>query len=136
MNKISRGIIALVLGVGFAFASVSIVGIGAAMSVPANIITPISQWSELFATILVDLVTIAIPLVAAFLLVSYICQRIFGQLDRHFVILLLVPLVLFQIYTLVMWPLPLDAVLSTLPRYLLLVLCGCFLIKGKAGYQS
>lgn len=136
MNRITSGIIALVLGVGFTFASVNIVGIGAAIPIPADIIKPLSQWSELLTAMFVDLVTAAVPLAAAFLLVSYICQRIFGQLNTYFVILLLVPWLIFQIYTFVMWPLPLDSVLSILPRYLLLGLCGYFLIKGNDVLQS
>lgn len=134
MNRITSGIIALVLGVGFTFASVNIVGIGAAISIPPDIIKPLSQWSELLTAMFVDLITVAVPLAAALLLVSFICQRIFGQLDSHFVMLLLVPWLIFQIYTFVMWPLPLNSVLSTLPRYLVLALCLHYLVKDRAGH--
>ena len=65
MDQFKNRIVAVILGVALAYASIAIIGIGAAIAIPADILKPVVQVSGLLAFTLVDLFTIAMPLAAA-----------------------------------------------------------------------
>ena len=64
MDQIANRIIAVILGVALAYALIAIIGIGAAVAIPANLLKSVAQVSSLLAFTLVDLFTIAVPLAA------------------------------------------------------------------------
>lgn len=116
--------VALVLGLLFAWASLTIISIGAAVAVPPGLLGPLVNWSPLLAFTLVDLVTIGLPLAAAFIVFALIGRRLGGQRDLLFQLLLIAPFVVMSGYYLLHHPQPMSLFeLTALPRYLLLALC-------------
>lgn len=132
MDQIKNRVIAAILGIALAYASIAIAGIGAAVAIPADILKPVAQVSGLLAFTLVDLFTIAVPLAAAFLVVAFASKLVIRQPDFTFYVLLLAPLVLLQLYFVAQsQPQVLDNIITTLPRYLLLAVCFYFLVRSS-----
>ncbi|WP_213998252.1 hypothetical protein [Arsukibacterium sp.] len=135
MDKVTSRVIAVILGVALAWASVPIIGIGAAVAIPAEIVKPVAQVSGLLAFTLVDFFTIAIPLAAAFLVLAFASKLVINKPDRTFYLLLLAPVVLFQLYFLLQGllqsqPQLLNVIVTTLPRYILLAVCCYLLVRS------
>jgi hypothetical protein len=131
MGQIQNRVIAVILGVALAYASIAIAGIGAAVAIPADILKPVAQVSSLLAFTLVDLFTIAVPLAAAFLVVAFVSKLVISKADFTFYALLLAPLVLLQLYFVAQsQPQMLNNIITTLPRYLLLAVCFYFLVRS------
>jgi hypothetical protein len=65
MNRLKVIIIASLLGVLYAYLSIYIIGIGAAIAIPANILTPVVEAYPTVAFATVDLITIGLLLIAA-----------------------------------------------------------------------
>ena len=132
MDQIKNQVVAVILGVALACASIAIAGIGAAVAIPADILKPVAQISGLLAFTLVDLFTIAVPLAAAFLVVAFASKLVIRQPDFTFYVLLLAPLVLLQLYFVAQsQPQVLNNIITTLPRYLLLAVCFYFLVRSS-----
>lgn len=130
MDQIKNRVVAVILGVALAYASIAIAGIGAAVAIPADILKPVAQVSSLLAFTLVDLFTIAVPLAAAFLVVAFTGKLVISKPDFTFYALLLAPLVLLQLYFVAQsQPQMLNNIITTLPRYLLLAVCFYFLVR-------
>lgn len=131
MGHLKNRVIAVILGIALAYASIAIIGIGAAIAIPSDILKPVVQVSGLLAFTLVDLVTIAVPLTAAFLVLALVSKLVIKKPDATFYALLLAPLVILQLYFIVQLQpqLPLDIV-TTLPRYLLLTVVFYFLVRS------
>jgi len=131
MDKIKNRVIAVILGVALAYASIAIIGIGAAVAIPSEILEPVAQVSGLLAFTLVDLFTIAVPLAAAFLVAAFASKLVIRKPDLTFYVLLLAPLVLSQLYFVVQsQPQMLNNIVTTLPRYLLLAVCFYLLVRS------
>ncbi|MDP5138547.1 hypothetical protein ORJ04_21605 [Rheinheimera baltica] len=131
MDQIKNRVIAVILGVALAYASIAIAGIVAAVAIPADILKPVAQVSGLLAFTLVDLFTIAVPLAAAFLVVAFVSKLVISKPDFTFYALLLAPLVLLQLYFVAQsQPQMLNSIITTLPRYLLLAVCFYFLVRS------
>jgi len=132
MDQIKNRVIAVILGVALAYASIAIAGIGAAVAIPADILKSVAQVSGLLAFTLVDLFTIAVPLAAAFLVVAFASKLVISKPDFTFYALLLAPLVLLQLYFVAQsQPQMLSNLITTLPRYLLLAVCFYFLVRSS-----
>ena len=132
MDQLKNRVIAVVLGIALAYASIVITGIGAAVAIPADILKPVAQVSGLLAFTLVDLFTIAVPLAAAFLVVAFASKLVISKPDFTFYALLLAPLVLLQLYFVAQsQPQMLNNIITTLPRYLLLAVCFYFLVRSS-----
>lgn len=131
MDQFKSRAVAIVLGIALAWASVYIAGIGAAVAVSADILKPVAQLSSLLAFTLVDLLTIAVPLAAAFLVFALASKLVITKPDVTFYVLLLAPLVLSQLYFVVQsQPQMFHNIITTLPRYLLLAVCFYFLVRS------
>ena len=131
MDQFRNRLVAVILGVALAYASIAIAGIGAA-AIPADILKPVVQVSALLAFTLVDLFTIAVPLAAAFLVVAFASKLLISKPDFTFYALLLAPLVLLQLYFVVQsQPQMLNNIVTTLPRYLLLAVCFYLLVRSS-----
>ncbi|WP_200897588.1 hypothetical protein [Arsukibacterium ikkense] len=61
MDQFKNWVVAVILGVALAYSSIAIIGIGAAVAIPADILKSVAQVSGLLAYTLVDLFTIAVP---------------------------------------------------------------------------
>lgn len=132
MDRIKNRVIAVILGIALAYASIVIAGIGAAVAIPADLLKPVVQVSGLLAFTLVDLFTIAVPLAAAFLVVAFASKLVLRKPDVTFYALLLAPLVILQLYFVAQsQPQMLHNIVTTLPRYLLLAACFYFLVRSS-----
>lgn len=131
MDQFKNRVVAVILGVALAYASIAIIGIGAAVAIPSDILTPVAQVSGLLAFTLVDFFTIAVPLAAAFLVVAFVSKWVIKKPDITFYALLLTPLLLLQLYFVVQaQPQMLSNIVTTLPRYLLLAVCFYCLVRS------
>ncbi len=131
MEQLKNRVIAIVLGIALAYASIAIIGIGAAVAIPADILISVAKVSGLLALTLVDLFTIAVPLAAAFLVAAFACRLVIRKPDLTFYAMLIVPMVLLQLYFVVQsQPLPLNYLIATLPRYILLAVCFFLLVRS------
>lgn len=131
MDQFKNRVVAVILGVALAYASIAIIGIGAAVAIPAGILKPVAQVSGLLAFTLVDLFTIAVPLAAAFLVLAFASKLVISKPDFIFYALLLAPLVLLQLYFVAQsQPQMLINIVTTLPRYILLAVCFYLLVRS------
>lgn len=131
MEQFKNRVVAVILGVALAYASIAIIGIGAAVAIPAGILKPVAQVSGLLAFTLVDLFTIAVPLAAAFLVLAFASKLVISKPDFIFYALLLAPLVLLQLYFVAQsQPQMLNNIVTTLPRYILLAVCFYLLVRS------
>jgi len=131
MDQFKNRVVAVILGVALAYASIAIIGIGAAVAIPAGILKPVAQVSGLLAFTLVDLFTIAVPLAAAFLVLAFASKLVISKPDFIFYALLLAPLVLLQLYFVAQsQPQMLNNIVTTLPRYILLAVCFYLLVRS------
>ncbi|MEE2001723.1 hypothetical protein QWY20_09685 [Alkalimonas sp. MEB108] len=131
MEPRKNRLIAVILGIALAYASIVIAGIGAAVVIPADILKPVAQVSSLLALTLVDLFTIAVPLAAAFLVLAFVSKLVIKTPDATFYALLLAPVMLLQLYFVVQsQPQLLHTIAITLPRYLLLAVCFYYLARS------
>lgn len=136
MGQLTNRLIAVLLGATLAWASIAIVGIGAAVAIPAEIFKPVAQVSGLLALTLADFFTIAIPLAAAFLVLAFASKLVINKPDSTFYLLLLAPLVLYHLY---FWlqdlqqsqPQLLYVTATTLSRCILLAVCCYFLVRSS-----
>jgi len=135
MAQLTNRLIAVLLGGALAWASIAIVGIGATVAIPAEIIKPVAQVSGLLALTLADFVTIAIPLAAAFLVLAFASKLVVKKPDNTFYLLLLAPLVLYHLDFLLQDLLQsqsqlLYVAVTTLSRCILLAVC-CYLLMRQ-----
>lgn len=98
MEQLKNRAIALILAIALVFAALWIIGVGAAIPIPANLFKSLYQISALLAVVLVDLVTIALPVVALFLVFAVIMRWLIKTPDASCYFLLLLPLPLMELY--------------------------------------
>lgn len=136
MVKYKNYVAAVILGIALAFASIAIIGIGAALPVPAKLLIPLTKMSGFIAFVVVDFFTIAIPLAAVFLLFAFISMLFFKKNDGIFYLLLLAPMLLSDVYYFLQTQPQLDNIVPILPRYLLLVICFYYLVRSKKSVNT
>ncbi|MAD73208.1 MAG: hypothetical protein CML20_00110 [Rheinheimera sp.] len=132
MYFFKRRVFPLILGVLLAWASIAIIGIGAAVAIPGSVLKPLMTFSPQLALTLIDLFTIALPLAAAFIVVILASRLVQKKPDTLFYLLLLAPLLCFQVY-LLLGPSQqlMAAALTTLPRYIVLAVCVYWLTRSN-----
>jgi hypothetical protein len=94
INQLSSAVI----GVLFVLVAISIIGYGAAVAIPKNILAPLHEFSPTLAYFLVDFVTIGIPLAVTFYFVAWIAERFVG-INKYY--MLAAPFVIFMLYGLI-----------------------------------
>ncbi|MFN4055233.1 MAG: hypothetical protein ACK4GU_10200 [Alishewanella aestuarii] len=80
MEQLKNRAIALILGLVLAYAALWIIGVGAAIAIPAELLRPLAQVSTVLAFTLVDVLTIAVPLTAAFLILAFVVKLLIKSL--------------------------------------------------------
>ena len=88
----------LTAGVLFTYLSITIIGYGAAVAIPENLLLPLMQFSPTFALSLTEFFTIGIPLAVSFYLLALIFRRLVKMVYSY---LLVAPFILFMLYGLV-----------------------------------
>ena len=89
------------------------------------------QVSGLLAFIAVDFFTVAIPLAVTFLIFAFISTHFFDKTDGKFYLLLLAPMLVSDAYHFLQTQPQLNIIVPILPRYLLLAICFCYLVRNK-----
>ncbi|MGQ8364026.1 hypothetical protein [Glaciecola sp. 1036] len=122
MEPFYKHVIAILIGVTLAYMSIFIIGAGAAIAIPSEILKPLVQISSMFAFTLVDLVTIAVPLSLTYLVLAFLGAKLIKAPSVTFYALVLIPLILLQLYFILQSQAQETFNLATtFPRLLLLV---------------
>lgn len=130
MEPFRDRIISVTLGFVLAWASIFIVGFGAAIALPEQGLTVLLQFSELLTFALVDMLTIALPMTLAYCLTAVLGKRLVKTADWLYYALLLTPLLVLQGRFLLQIPeQQLQAFITILPRFILLGLAFYLLTR-------
>lgn len=123
----------LFAGILFIFLSVTIIGYGAAIAVPRDILEPLMHFSSTFALSFTDFVTIGVPLAVSFYLIALLFKRLVKQV---YLSLLVGPFILFMLYGLVSIEYTAGSFwyyfFSVMAKLLPVLLCAIFLGKQDA----
>jgi hypothetical protein len=124
--------LAILLGALYAYLSVYIIGIGAAIAIPASILTPVAKAYPTFAFAMVDLITIGLPLIVVYFL-FVLSLKFFNSSKSYFpYFLLLLPFCIQHIYFFVIigqnqdWAYTLATIM---PRYIAIVFFALYFAK-------
>ncbi|UUO24948.1 hypothetical protein FGD67_18325 [Colwellia sp. M166] len=130
--------LAALLGILYAYLSVYIISIGAAIAVPANILAPIAKVPPTFAFALVDMITTALPLIMVYFLFAFIVK--YFNSNKHYLpfLVLLAPFCFQHIFFFINigqsqnW---LFTIGTIMPRYIVIVFFALYVAK-KAANQA
>lgn len=130
--------LAALLGILYAYLSVYIISIGAAIAVPANILAPIAKVPPTFAFALVDMITAALPLIMVYFLFVFIVK--YFNSNKHYLpfLVLLAPFCFQHIFFFINigqsqnW---LFTIGTIMPRYIVIVFFALYVAK-KAANQA
>lgn len=130
--------LAALLGILYAYLSVYIISIGAAIAVPANILAPIAKVPPTFAFALVDIITTALPLIMVYFLFAFIVK--YFNSNKHYLpfLVLLAPFCFQHIFFFINigqsqnW---LFTIGTIMPRYIVIVFFALYVAK-KAANQA
>ncbi len=129
MNPIKNTVISILLGGGFAYLSIFLAGIGAAIAIPDPMLDPLVFTSPTLGFAIVNLLTIGVPLLAAYMAISYFSRLVFKHVSY---ILLATPFLLLNLYLYSVMP-PhkemLFSVITSLPSVLVVAACALVLTK-------
>tara|TARA_R110000787_G_scaffold74694_1_gene165906 strand:+ start:17674 stop:18075 length:402 start_codon:yes stop_codon:yes gene_type:complete len=131
-------VLAALLGILYAYLSVYIISIGAAIAVPANILAPIAKVPPTFAFALVDMITTALPLIMVYFLFAFIVK--YFNSNKHYLpfLVLLAPFCFQHIFFFINigqsqnW---LFTIGTIMPRYIVIVFFALYVAK-KAANQA
>jgi hypothetical protein len=132
MDRVKSYIIVIILGVIFAYSSIAIMGYGAAIAIPSNVLESMANVAPSFAFVVLDLITLGLPLTIAYLVFVQVFKLIKANNINHACILLAVPFFLLHFYLFIITYPDSGVVLywaTTLPKYVLLGLCVWYLSK-------
>ena len=132
MDRVKSYIIVIILGSIFAYSSIAIIGYGAAIAIPSNFLEPMVEVAPSFAFVVLDLLTLGLPLTIAYLVFVLVSKLIKANNINHAYILLAVPFFLLHLYLFIITYPDSEVILylvMTLPKYILLGLCVCYLSK-------
>ena len=132
MDRVKNYIIVIILGFIFAYSSIAIIGYGAAIAIPSNVLGPMVKVAPSFAFVVLDLLTLGLPLTIAYLAFVQVSKLIKANNINHAYILLAVPFFLLHIYLFIVTYPDSEVVVyfaTTLPKYILLGLCVWYLSK-------
>ncbi|WP_298445864.1 hypothetical protein [uncultured Ferrimonas sp.] len=139
MDRVKITMLAIFLGVLYAYLSVYIIGIGAAVAIPASILTPVAKAYPTFAFAMVDLITIGFPLLIVYFLFVLIVKY-FNSSNSYFPYLaLLVPFFIQHIYLFVIMGQPQDlayTLATIMPRYIAILLFALYFVKRAVNHAK
>lgn len=121
MDRVKVTVLAVFLGVLYAYLSVYIIGFGAAIAIPESILTPIAKVAPILAFAMVDLITIGLPLIVIYFLFVLGVKYLNASKSYLPYLALFAPFFIQHIYFFVIMGQPQDWVytLATiLPRYI------------------
>lgn len=132
MDRVKITVLGIFLGILYAYLSVDIIGIGAAIAIPASILTPVAKAYPTFTFASVDLITIGLPLIVVYFLFVLIIKYFNSSKSYFPYLVLLVPFCIQHIYFFVIMGQTQDWVytLATImPRYIAIVLFALYFVK-------
>ncbi|MGB0937147.1 MAG: hypothetical protein ACPGTQ_06800 [Colwellia sp.] len=132
MDRAKVTVLAIFLGTLYAYLSVYITGIGAAISIPASILTPVAKAYPIFAFGIVDLITIGLPLIVVYFLFA-LMVKYFNSSKSYFPYMaLLIPFYVISFYSLATieqsqdWAYTLGKIT---PRYIATIAFAIYFVK-------
>ena len=93
-SALSR-LLTVMAGTFFVYLSIYVIGLGAAVAIPASILTPMAQLSPTMALSLTELITIGIPVALCFALFAWLCNLTINTVNYY---LLAAPFVVFMVH--------------------------------------
>lgn len=141
MDRVKNYISLVVLGLIFAYFSITIIGYGAAIAIPVTILEPLAKSTPSFAFALIDLLTLGVPLIIFYILLVQLTKLLKVNNNHLVYVFLALPFYFLHLYLFII-TFPDSEVAfylaSTLPKYVLLGLCVWYLSKQrlKKAYQA
>ena len=114
-----------IFGCLFAYLSIPVVGVGYALAIPSEILTPLYDLSPKFALTVIDIVTLGIPLIALLFVFLLLSKWLYLKDKVYSYFILLIPFLALHLYFAVnSFSTNFDnaTLLASLPKYLLLIL--------------
>jgi hypothetical protein len=138
MDRTKTTVVATLLGIFYAYLSVYIIGFGAAIAIPASLLTPIAELDLILAFAMADIITIAIPLIIVYFIFVF-TVKYFNSSNSYLPFLaLLAPFCIQHIYFWINIEVVQDLayVLSTtMPRYILIIFFALYFVKQASEQQ-
>lgn len=140
MDRVKSTIVVIILGAIFAYLSIAIIGYGAAIAIPSNLIEPMWRFSPTFASAVIDLITLGLPLMISYLVLVQVTK--FIKIDNHPLVYLLLAVPFFLLHAFIFIGVSsgfegITSLAMALPKYILLGLCvGYLSIKWKNNNTS
>ena len=125
MDRVKNLIIISLLGILFAYASIIIIGYGAAIAIPVDLLGPLVKSSPYLAFATIDLLTLGLPLASCFMMLALLIKLIKVNTHHLCYVLLALPFLLLLCSILIMSFLNSENVYflaTTLPKYILLAM--------------
>ncbi len=141
MDRVKILMVSLMLGVLYAYISIPVMGIGAAIAIPSSIIAPIANTYPIIALALIDIVTIGLPLMVIYFLLALLVN--YFNSNKHYFpfLLLLTPFLLQQFFFLFLVGQSSESIntfATIMPRYILIAAVALYLsisAKNKSKKQ-
>ncbi|XQW83591.1 hypothetical protein ACOYR1_10525 [Thalassotalea piscium] len=134
MDRVKNYIFLVVLGLIFVYFSITIIGYGVAIAIPANILEPLAKSIPSLAFALIDLITLGVPLVIFYILLVQLSKLLKANDNPLAYVYLVLPFYFLHLYSYII-TFPNSEVVfylaSTLPKYVLLGLCVWYLSKQR-----
>lgn len=132
MDRVKITIVGVILGILYAFISVPITGIGAAIYIPASILDPLIGINPTFAFAVVDLITIGIPLIIVYFVFVLVINYFNASKSYIPYLVLLIPFIAQHIYFFIIMGLPQDwdyTLAKIIPRYIAITAISLYFVK-------
>ena len=123
-----------IFGCLFAYLSIPVVGVGSALAIPSEILTPLYDLSPKFALTVIDIVTLGIPLIALLFVFLLLSKWLYLKDKSYSYFILLIPFLALHLYfAFNTFSAIFDntTLLASLPKYLLLIIFVALFSNNK-----
>ncbi|MCO4798145.1 MAG: hypothetical protein KC484_02950 [Colwelliaceae bacterium] len=138
MDRVKITVLVVFLGLLYAYLSVGIIGIGAAIAIPSEIIDVTMKSYPIFTFAVIDLITIGLPLIIVYLLFAVLIRYL--NMSKSYVpyIALLLPFFGLNIYFFSMlspqdWEYTLGTIIL---RHFAIIACAIYFIKWSIRHEK
>ncbi|GAA5140082.1 hypothetical protein [Thalassotalea piscium] len=138
MDRVKITVLSVFLGLLYAYFAVYIAGIGAAIAIPAEILTPFVKDYPIFTFAMIDLITIGLPLIIIYCVFALLINHLNVSKSYFPYIALLLPYFALSIYFFSLMEPPQNWVYTfgtIVPRYFVLIVFAIFFITRATRYK-
>lgn len=139
MDRTKTTVVASLLGISYAYWSVYIIGFGAAIAIPASLLTFIAELDPIFAFAIADIITIAVPLIFVYFLLVLMIKYLNSSNSYLPFLVLFAPFCIQHLYFWMNMEFTQDWVYvlsTTMPRYILIILFALYFVKQTVEQQQ